>query len=122
MDTTQRSLFSLWKDLTMDELWVYLCLQLMMAMVHKANIHQYWSKEHTINTPIFSRLMRRDRFEQIRKMIHLTNPLEENPDESLAKLNSFLDILRSNFRHNYTPDQHVVVDEYLSLWKSRLKF
>ena len=122
MEATQRSLFTLWKDLTVDELWVYISIQVLMGIVHKPNIHLYWSGNHLVNTPIFSRLMRRDRFEQIRKMLHFTNPLSEDPQDSLSKLNTFLDSLRETFRANYKPEKHLAVDEYLSLWKGRLKF
>jgi len=122
MTDCERSLFTLWRDLTVDELWVYFCLQIVMGLVHKPSIHAYWSQNHVINTPLFYRLMRRDRFEQIRKMIHFTDPLSENHEDSLSKLKSFLDALRTSFRANYTPSKHIAVDEYLSLWKGRLKF
>lgn len=93
-----------------------------MGIVHKPQIHMYWSRNHIVSTPIISRLMRRDRFEQIRKMLHFTDPLEEDPEDNLSKLNTFLDALRNKFQTNYVPAQHVAVDEYLSLWKGRLKF
>ena len=39
MEASQRSLFNLWKDLTVDELWVYIGVQVLMGIVHKLNIH-----------------------------------------------------------------------------------
>ena len=66
--------------------------------------------------------MRRDRYTQIRKMIHFTDPSEEDSEDPMRKLSSFLDILRDRFKEVYTPEQNVAVDEYLSLWKGRLKF
>lgn len=60
----------------------------------------HWSKDNIIDTPIFSRLMRRDCFEQIRKMIHFTNPLEKQPTDSLSKLRSFVEALREKFKIN----------------------
>ena len=119
--SSERSLFKLWKDLSVDEFWVFIAIQILMGLIHKPTLHSYWSTDHIINTPIFSRLMRRDRFEQIRKMLHFTDPLLEDSQESLAKLNTFLNSLRETFRANYTPEQHLAVDEYLSLWKGRLK-
>ena len=70
----------------------------------------YWSKNPFLSTPVFTRLMRRDRFEQTQKMIHFTDPLQEDPNGCLRKLSSFL-------YQNKT-----VIDEYLSLWKGRPKF
>jgi len=93
-----------------------------MGIVHKPTLPMYWSKEPIFATPITSRLMRRDRFEQIRKMVHFTDPLSEDPLNSLRKLDTFLNSLREKFRANYTPTKFVAVDEYLSLWKGRLSF
>ena len=93
-----------------------------MGIINKPHYHRYWSTDPVLTTPIFSRLMRRDRFEQIRLMIHFTDPLEENPEDSLRKLWSFLEELPSKFVTNYMPTQHVAVDEYLSAWKGRLGF
>ena len=64
--------------------------------------------------------MRRDRFEQIRSMIHFTDPLAGDPADSLRKLSSFLNHLQHNFSSNYLPEQNIAVDEHLSLWKGRL--
>ena len=69
-------------------------------------------------TPIFLRLMCRDKFQQIRKMIHSTDPSAEQG----SSLSKFLSALQTEFKNNYTPSQHVAVHEYLSLWKGRLKF
>jgi len=122
MEQTERSLFTLWKDITLDELWTYFCMQLIIGVIHEPNYHLYWTKDNIFTTSIFSRFMRCDRFEQIRKMIHFTNPLKEDPTNSLSKMDTFLDALRVKFKDNYTPAKHVAVDEYLTLWKGRLKF
>ena len=67
----------------------------------------YWTKQHLFATPIFPRLMRRDRFEQIRKMIHFSDPEAEDKSDSLRKLRFTLDYLISKFMTNYKLDQHV---------------
>ena len=118
----EKSIFNLWKDLTIDERWIYVCLQIIMSLIHKPKYSSCWSKNHVINTPIFHRLMRYDRFEQINKMIHFNYSLKGNANCSLTKLNSFITALRSQFRATYDLSQHLAVDEYLSLWKGRLRF
>ena len=122
MDNSERSLLNLWKDVTVDDIWVYFCILLLTGIINKPSFHLYWSTDNIIVTPIFSRLMRRDRFEMIRSMIHFSDPLHEEPADSLRKLCSFLDELQFNFSTNYVPQQHVAVDEYLSLWKGCLHF
>ena len=55
-------------------------------------------------------------------MIHFTDPLQEDPEDCLRKFSSFLDLLSKSFASVYIPEQNIVVDEYFSLWKGRLKF
>ena len=122
MNTKQRSLFHLRRSTNRDEMWLYIYICFLMGIIHKPSIHAYWSRQHILSTPIFSRLMRRDRFKQLRKMIHFANPLNEDPDDELRKLRFFLEFLHSKFEENYIPEEHLAIDEYLSLWKGRLKF
>ena len=117
----RRSLHNLWEDVNRDEIWTYFVIQMLMGIIHKQHYHMYWSKESVLSTPIFSRLMRRDRFEQIRKMIHFVDPTVQS-NNSLVKLETFLNTLKQNFQTNYTLSKHVAIDEYLSLWKGRLRF
>ena len=49
-------------------------------------------------------------------MIHFSDPLAEDPGDSLRKLSSFKNHLQHNFASNYIPVQHIAVDEYLSLF------
>ena len=122
MNIKQRSLFHLWRDTNRDEMWLYICICLLMGIIHKPVIHAYWSRQQILSTPIFSRLMRRDRFKQLRKIIHFADSLNEDPDDELRKLRFFLEFLHSKFEENYTLEEHLAIDEYLSLWKGRLKF
>ena len=103
-------------------MWLYICICLLIGIIHKPNIHVYWLQEHNFSTPMFVRLMRRDKFKQLRKMIYFTNPLNENHDDELKKLRLFLEYLQSKFEETYMPEEHLAFDEYLSLWKRRLKF
>ena len=57
MSTKQRSLSSVWKETNRDEMWLYICICLLMGIIHKTNIHASWSREHIFSTPIFGRLM-----------------------------------------------------------------
>ena len=49
-------------------------------------------------------------------MIHFTDPLNENPDDELKKLRFFLEYLQSKFGETYTAEEHLAIDEYISLW------
>ena len=66
--------------------------------------------------------MRRDRFEQLRKMVHFSDPENEDPMDSLRKLRFFLEYLIARYKKNFIPEEHLAIDAYLSLWKGRLSF
>ena len=112
-----KSMFGKWSAVDRDEMWMYTTLTLMMGIVQKPNYDMYWSNDSMYETPIFHRLMSRTRFHAIRSMIHFSDPLQFDLDDSLKKLRYFLDELAIKFRENYTPAENVAVDEYLSLWK-----
>ena len=122
LNNTRRSFFHLFTDVSRDEIMIYIAIQLLMGIIQKPHYHMYWSNDNFLSTPIFGSLMRRDRFQQIRKVIHFVDPLKEDDDNNLRKLDDFLNALRYNFRYNYIPEKDISVDEYLSLWKGRLKF
>ena len=82
-------MFKLWMDVDSDDVWVYICIIILMGIIKKPYYHMYWTMDCIFVTPIFSRLMRRDRFEQIRSMIHFSDP-RDNSSGSLRKLSSFL--------------------------------
>ena len=97
MDESLRSLFSLRRPIYKDELLVYISILLLQGITNKPTNDMCWSKDPFLSTPIFSCLMRRDQFEQIRRMIHVTDPLQEDPEDCLRKLSSFLDLLSESF-------------------------
>ena len=103
-------------------MWLYFGVFLIMGVVEKPEYHMYWKRQHTFATPIFSQLMRRDRFEQLRKMVHFSDPENEDPMDSLRKLRFFLEYFIARYKENYIPEEHLATDEYLSLWKGRLGF
>ena len=85
MKQSARSLFDLWEPVTEDDIWVYFALLVLMGIVSKPTYAMYWCKDHIFSTPIFSRIMRRDKFERMRKMLHFTDPFSKDPADSLAK-------------------------------------
>ena len=117
-----RSVFHLWRNSNKDEMWLYFGAFLIMGVVQKPEYHMYWTRQHTFAMPIFSQLIRRDRFKQLRKMVHFSYPENEDPMVSPRKLRFFLEYLTACYKENYIPEEHLAIDKYLSLWKGRLIF
>jgi hypothetical protein len=81
-----------------------------------------WSTDPLLSTPIFTRLMKRDRFFFIMKISHFCdNALPHNGDK-LYKLRYVVDYLRNKFREIFSPFEKLCIDESLVLFKGRLSF
>ena len=97
MKLFKHSLFSQWYNATHDEICVYLPTIILMGLAKKPEYKSYWSSQHILWTLIFKCLIPCEPFEALRKMIHFTNPYNENPEDSLKKLRTVLDILCEKF-------------------------
>ena len=86
MNNSYCSIFSLWKPKNFDQMQLYIAVTFLMGILNKPQYHMYWTSRHIFATPIFSRLMRRDKYEKLRKMIHFSDPDEEVNTDSLKNL------------------------------------
>jgi len=112
-----------WTVLEENELWVFLALQLLIGIVKKPQIKDYWSTDELIETPIFAKTMSRNRFEEILRCLHFSD--NENPPQGqtrLWKLGNFLPCLIKNFEACINPGEFLCVDESLLDFKGRLAF
>ena len=76
----------------------FIGLLILMEIVYKPTIPVYWSTSELHNTPIFSKVMPRTRFQLLLKFLHFNNndlpdPKDENRDR-LYKLRPLIDILK----------------------------
>lgn len=52
---------SKWKDLTVEEFWRFLSLNILTGVVQKTSLKDYWSTNALIATHYFGEIMSRDR-------------------------------------------------------------
>ena len=62
-----------WKDVSLHELKVFFGLIVAMGMTRKTSIDEYWSTDETNSTPLFSKMMAKDRFLLILANLHLVD-------------------------------------------------
>ena len=113
-----------WYPVDLSEMKQFVGLLLIMGIVHKPNIEMYWSTDSYYATPIFSQVMKRDRFRLILKFLHFNDnaTLDINNVDRLHKVRPLIEMLREQFHRVYTPGKELSVDESLVLFKGRLKF
>ena len=49
-----------WTNVTVNEMKQFIGILILMGIVHKPQIHMYWSKSGLLSTPVFGNIMRRD--------------------------------------------------------------
>jgi hypothetical protein len=124
-----------WEPTNADEMTAYIAIVILMGIVHKPRLNMYWSTDTLIHTPIFSQLIRRDRFLLINKFdrfllinkfLHFAN--NDNNDvrdpnrDRLFKIREVTNMFKNQWKRVYTPGQNLCVDESLVLFKGRLAF
>ena len=112
-----------WVPVTMNEMKKFLGLLLLTDFVQKPDFKICWLTEQLLSTPVFSKIMKRDRFLLILKFLYFNNnydpgfdPNDENRDR-LHKIRPFLGLSRERFRKVYQTGKTLSVDESLILFK-----
>ena len=82
LDKAANSYLKNWTDLTVNELQVFIELVILMGIVHKPNINSYWSRDELYNTPIFLKVMPRDRFKVILRFLHFDDNATYNVENA----------------------------------------
>lgn len=77
-----------------------------MGLLQKPTILSYFNRQHVLSTPVFSRLIRTNKCEQLRKMIQSTDPENKNCGCSLRKIQAVV----SKYKLNYTFKEIIAID------------
>ncbi|KAJ8930223.1 hypothetical protein NQ314_017001 [Rhamnusium bicolor] len=109
-------------NVTVAEIYTFFGISLLMTRCKKLRLYEYWSTDPLLSTPIFARIMRRDRFFFILKISHFCdNALPHNGDK-LYKLRYVIDYLRNKFKQVFSPFEKVCINKSLVLFKGKLSF
>lgn len=115
---------SAWKDVSVNELIIFLTIKLIQSIVKKPSEKLYWTRRAIISTPVIEKLMPRDRHNKIKQYLHFMDNETYNPNtHPNPKLNKIWDIyqlLEYKFKRAYSPDRDITIDESLLLYKGRL--
>ncbi|XP_061704435.1 piggyBac transposable element-derived protein 4-like [Cydia pomonella] len=116
-----------WKDVTEDDVYVYLAMILAMGLVVKARLKDYWNADEDIfSTPGFHVHMSLRKFQLLSRCLHFCNNEDmctKNLDASHAKLFKIQPIiqhLNNKFQSLYNLGRNIVIDESLLQSNGRL--
>ena len=109
-----------------NEIKAFLGLHVAMGIAKLPSVYDYWATGIT-NMPFFSAVMKRDRFLELAKYLHLVDnktAVDKNhPNYSkLFKLGGLDEELSKSFESCYKPSQNLSIDEQMIGMKSRVSF
>lgn len=118
-----------WKDVNSADIQMFFAHLIIMGLVTKSRLEEYWSSKAYTRTPFFGKYMSRNTFQNILWNIHVTDNFQHqapHPEhykkDSMYKIRPFIAMLERNFRHVYTPGRDLAADESCCPFKGRLRF
>lgn len=110
-----------WRPVTVDELKVFFALIIIMGLTRKGDLDAYWSTDEIIATPIFGKMMGKDRFCAVLSNLHLSDNDQDPKNDRLYKVRPFISMMRETF-DVYTPEENLSLDEGTCPFKGRVSF
>ncbi|CAB3248586.1 unnamed protein product [Arctia plantaginis] len=113
-----------WTEITVEELYRYFAVLILMSFCLRSNIREYW-ETGIMGMPEFREIMGRNRFQLISKFLHFTSNESLLTSGHLRKIEKVAPVVahcNKKFKDLYTPAQHLSLDESLLLWKGRLSW
>ena len=117
-----KSRYNDWKDVTELDITRYFGLTMLMGIVRKPFIEDYWSTNSLLDTPYFRKVLPRNRYQMIHRMIKFSDDSKAYPRESpfydpLHKVRHVINHLLSRFHSAYSPECELAIDEGAVPWK-----
>ena len=73
-----------WEDTSPDEMKVFVAHLIVMGILKKNSLEQYWSRDSILNMPFSGHYMSRNCFQNILWNLHISDPDETNPPKGKA--------------------------------------
>ena len=101
---------------------MFMALALLMPLITKHALRDYWKRDPMIPTPLFPKFMPRDRILMLMLFLHFIDNDQPNKDNQLWKIRPIMSRIFENYRKYFYPFRNVVIDESLMLFKGRVAF
>lgn len=119
--TSEKSRITEWKDVTVDEMKIFIALLLHTGTISLSRLNDYWKTDPLFDIPVFRKYMSRNRFLLILRCLHFTST-ETDANDRLGKIRSVIDFFNNKMERIYYPGRELSLDEAMVLWRGRLQF
>ena len=117
-----------WEDTSPDEMKVFVAHLIVMGILKKNALEQYWSRDSIPNMPFFGHYMSRNCFQKILWNLHVSDPDKINPlkgeadHDPLFLVRPMVDMMQRNFCTKHRPEKELSLDESMCPFKGRVHF
>ena len=115
-----------WKPTDTDDIQCFLATHLLMGIVQKPELSNFWSTDPLLQTPFFAHILPRNRFQLIQQFLHFADNslycIDDPNRDKLFKVRKVIQMIVDRCKSVYIPSEHISIDEELLLWKGRLTF
>ena len=107
---------------------VFVAHLIVMGILKKNSLEQYWSTDSILNMLFFCHYMSRNCFQNILWNLHVSDPDETNPQKGEANhdplflVRPMVDMMQKNFHTKYRPGKELSLDESMCPFKGRVHF
>ena len=105
---------------------VFVAHLIVMGILKKNSLEQYWSRDSILNMPFLGHYMSRNCFQNILWNLHVSDPDETNPPKGEADhdplflVRPMVDMMQRNFHTKYRPGKELSLDESMCPFKGRV--
>ena len=111
-----------WVPTNKNEIKRLFWLIIWMGLVKYPAIYLYWSRDPQYYHPFPHKIMSRNRFEILLRMLHFCNNETADTTNRLYKIQPIIDDLNTNFKKYYHPTELICIDESMIPFRGRISF
>ncbi|XP_069671411.1 piggyBac transposable element-derived protein 4-like [Periplaneta americana] len=108
-DVNNQSLIK-WKETDVDEMYTFLAMCMLMVRNKKISVHEYWSTDLLLSSPVFPKIMSQSRFCFLISVLRLYGDEQKSKDR-LLRIEKVLSIVRDKFRDAFQPSRNLLIRE-----------
>jgi len=111
-----------WEPISTEKLKSFLSLLLLMPLVSKPKMKDYWSNKALTETPGLKQILPRDEFLQIKRYVQFYNSQGYDKNDTFYKVRPLIQEILLNTNALYAPPKCLTLDETMIAFKGRCKF
>ncbi|CAK9833715.1 PiggyBac transposable element-derived protein 4 [Anthophora retusa] len=111
-----------WVPTDKNEIKRFFGLILWMGLAKFPSLSLYWSQDPMFGHTFPQKIMCRDRFQILLRMLHFADNTKVDASNRLSKVEFILNELNSNFKKYYDPTEMLCIDESIMPFRGRIVF